>query len=167
MPDEGLKTVKPAAFWNAIQDKAREHATTGELWQAIRETAADRGWSTQGLTLQEVNRMRSAASSMVYSGERLARSKPDDPLGDRFIGRQVYAGSDWLSKGNPAYHVRFQVDIQTVGTIETHWYTMQYDGSLPATTGELYDDIALYADELGGDYGVGVVGYGAVEIGAY
>ena len=167
MTDDQRPVARPEYFWGAIQLATRIHATTAELWSAIR-SAADAGGVTipQGM-FKEVNRLRAAAAQLRNASETLMGGSLTDAITGAMVGQQLYARSGEARSLAPAWHVRFELST-TVGTeTSTGWYVMQYQGALPSTIGELYDDLEAYSAGLGESYGVSVGDITAIEIGAY
>lgn len=158
---------KPEAFWGSILASARQHATTAQVWEAIRGRADELGVRYPSTILADVNRLRSIASGLAASADRLARARDDQAITGRMIGQQVYSRGLAAQATTPSYHVRFQLPVTTPEGTRTDWYTLEYNGPLPATVGDLRSDLAVYADSLGEDYGVSIGEVGAIEIGAF
>lgn len=167
MTDDVSPTAKPAAFWGSILLAARVHATTAEVWQAIRDYSNAYGVTIPGNMFSEVNRMRSLATSLRTSAELLGSAAPGDAITGSMIGTQLYARSALERSLAPAYHVRFELSTTTGEGTSTGWYTLEYEGGLPPTVGDLYHEVATYADSLAGAYGSAVGELGAIEIGAF
>ena len=167
MPGRFDLTPGQAQLYGVIQRAVRDRESTAEIWGAVRREAERLGVALPQGMFQAVNTMRSLAAGLRVTSERLAKAEAITPLTAEFIGQQVYMrGGDNPLSGS-SYHVRFQVP-RTVGdetTMET--YTMQFDGALPSTVGELYDELSFYVDQLAGDYGVALGDVGSIEIGAY
>lgn len=165
---EGDRPVaKASAFWGSILLAARVHATTGEVWQAIRDYASSSGTTLPPGMFSEVNRMRTLATSLRSSGERLATANESDALTSRMIGTQLYARNAIERNLAPAYHVRFEVTTQTSSGPITNWHTLEYSGQLPLTVGDLRYEVGTYAESLMDSYGETMIDVGAVEIGEF
>lgn len=158
---------KIEAFWGSIQRSARERATTAQVWEAIRSRADELGVRYPPGVLQDVNRLRSLATGMAETSRRISRADDSAPITGRLIGQQIYARSLTDQALAPSFHVRFQVPVTTPEGTRTDWYTMEYNGPLPATVGQLRSDLETYTGSLGEDYGVSVGEIGAIEIGAF
>jgi hypothetical protein len=167
MADGGPPQAKATAFWGSILLAARVHATTAEVWQAIREASASSGVALPGDMFAQVNRMRSLATTLRNSGEAIAGAAGSDALTSSMIGTQLYARSALERSLSPAYHVRFELSTTTDAGSSTGWYTLEYSGSLPATVGELQQQVLDYANGLADSYGSAVGDLGTLEIGAF
>lgn len=167
MADGEPAQAKATAFWGSILLAARVHATTAEVWQAIREAAVGNNVALPADMFSQVNRMRSLATGLRNSGEALARANPDDAITGSMIGTQLYARSALAHSLDPAYHVRFEMTTTTTEGSVTGWYNLEYQGGLPATVGDLLAEIDAYANGLADSYGAARGDIGQVEIGAF
>lgn len=167
MAEGDRPTAKATAFWGPIQGAARERASTAEIWQAIRDYAASSGTALPSNMFAEVNRMRSLATGLRVSSERLARAKDSDAITSSMIGRQVYGRNDIERSLAPAYHVRFELTTHTADGPSTGWYTLEYGGSLPSTVGQLMAEVGYYAEGLADSYGTAFGGLGDIEVGEF
>lgn len=167
MADRSGPVAKPEAFWGSILLSARLHATTAEVWQAIKQYGEQAGVALPPDMFAQVNRMRGLATTLRNSGERLATASPSDALTSRMIGQQVYARNAIERSLAPAYHVRFELTTTTDQGSSTGWYTLEYEGNLPATVGELRYEVAQYAESLSGTYGTAVGELGTIELGEF
>lgn len=159
--------IQPGALWGTILRSARERATTAQIWESIRAQYPADQFQLPADPLGTVNRLRSIATGLAESSRRLGRAGDDQAITGRMIGQQVYARDTAARATTPSYHVRFQLPVTTPEGTRTDWYTMEYNGPLPATVGDLRADLGLYSESLGEDYGVSIGEVGAIEIGAY
>lgn len=168
MADDTLGGSKPEAFWPFIQEAAREHLTTSELWSGLNQYAQDNGLTMPANMWDEVNRMRGLASGLAYASENLAEAAPSDAITSEMVGQQIYARSAQdMQAVSALYHVRFQMVTMTAQGPQSGWYTMDYGNQLPATVDELMSDLEDYGQGLSDSYGQEYGSIGAVEIGAY
>jgi hypothetical protein len=158
---------RAAAFWGPIQLSARINATTAETWAAIRAHVASTGAELPPGMFGAVNTMRSLAVGLRRSSEAIERARPGDAITGRMIGAQLYARSTLERSLAPAYHIRFELTTTTAEGTDTGWYTLGYDGALPATVGDLIANVGDYADSLANSYGTHVGAIGAIELGEY
>lgn len=167
MPDQGPPLAKPSAFWGSVLLSARVHATTAEVWTAIRDYARTYGVDVPPDMFAQVNRMRTLAVGLRNSGEALASARPSDAITSNMIGQQLYARSLSEQALAPAFHVRFTLDAMGPDGPVSGWYNLEYDGSLPPTVGDLYADLDTYAATLGESYGLQTLEVGTIEIGGF
>lgn len=167
MADGEQPQVKPAAWWGTILAAARERATTAQVWQAIRDYSDQAGLAIPSNLFAEVNRMRSLASGLRVSSERLGRARPTDSITRAMIGSQVYQRSPTERELAPLYHVRFEMLSSAGGVTSRDWYTLEYSGQLPSTVGKLTDDVLDYALGLSAGYGVEFHEIGSIELGEW
>lgn len=166
--DERLSPAQPTAWFGVIQAGAREHDTTAQIWERIRNYADERSLAIPSNMFTEVNRMRSIATGLTVSSERLMRAADSDAITNAMVGQQIYTrGAEELNALAQLYHVRFELNTISQGEQTSGWYTLDYGGSLPATVGDLEADIEAYGQGLTDAYGVTFVGVGRIEIGAY
>lgn len=167
MTDE-LRPAAPEAWFGVIQAGARGHETTAQIWDRIRGYAADNNYSIPSDMFSQVNRMRGIASDLAYSSERLMAADRGDVIGPEFVGQQIYQrGAAELNDIAAMYHIRFELVTNTAGVESTDWRNFEYPGSLPASVGDLYDEIESYGQGLSDAYGTEFVGIGNIEIGAF
>lgn len=166
--DDERTTAKPAFFWGTIQAGAREHESTAQIWDRIRTAATENNLALPADMFSEVNRMRALASGLAYAGESLAKLSDGDVITSNQIGQQLYQRSSAdLREIAALYHVRFEMTTISALGPTTSWYTFDASDTLPATKGELIDDLSAYGQSLTDGYGVEFGGIGAVEIGAW
>lgn len=167
MTDPTRPTVKPEFFWGTIQLAARLHAKTAETWSAIRQAAAEADVALPSNMFREVNRLRAAATGLRNASETLGRANRSDAITASMLAPELYARSQQAQSLAPAWHVRFEMTTVVGTEVSTSWHVMGYQGSFPATVGELLDDLEAYSASLGEGYGVAVSGISTVQIGTY
>jgi len=155
------------AFWGVVQAAVRQRAPTAEVWRAIRERATEAGWELPRGMFGEVNRMRSLAASLRNSAEQLARARPEDAITGSMVGRLPYARPPESQAALPAWHVRLETRVIRAGIETSEWLTLQYQGELPATVGELQAQSAAMAAALVEGYNAELVDVTSIELGAW
>ncbi len=167
MADDGRPVLNPLAAWGSVMASARTRLTTAQVWDRIREAFPRDQYRYPATILADVNRLRATAGGLVETSRRLGRAPDDQVLSGRLIAQQIYARGLNAQELAPSFHARFSVPVTTPEGTRQEWYTFQYDGALPATVGELRANIAMYAQALGGDYGVDIGEVDDIELGAY
>ena len=160
-------TPKQAQIWGDIQGAVSERATTAEIWDAVKRAADRLDEPLPPGMFQAVNTMRALAAGLRVSSERLMAAERESPLVAAYIGDQIYLRDQSNPLAGSSYHVRFQVPKTVGGETTMETYTFQYDGFIPATVGELMDDLNDYAQQLSGEYGVALGDVQDVEIGRF
>lgn len=163
----GGRAISPLAFWGTIQAAVERRATTAELWAAIRDRTAETGWELPRGMFGEVNRLRSIAASLRRSAEAIAKASPDDPLTSSMIGRLPYARDAVSQSLLPAWHVRTEVRVVRAGEESREWLTLEYQGALPATVGDLRSVAAAIAAAILEGYNAELAELGTIEVGAW
>ena len=160
-------TPAQAAIWGDIQASVEEHMTTAELWNEIRAAAERLGTRVPEGMFQAVNTMRNLSAQLRNASDRLTAASRDEALDRRYYADEVYLRDASNPLAGTSYHVRFTVPQYQGGETRMQTFTMLYEGSLPATVGDLMDDLDLYATELGNDYAGELGAIQSVEIGAF
>lgn len=153
-------------YFGAIQAATRVYANTAEIWMAVKGQAEATGESLPAGMFTAVNVMRGLAAGLRSAAQTFEGATSSDPITAAMIGTQPYAnlsGPDVI----PGYDVRFQVSMTYGdGTTQDEWYVRRYSGGLPDTVGDLYGELADFADGLATGYGTSAGPISNVEIGA-
>ena len=176
MTDEQTAIAKAGAWYGVIAEGAAAHETTAQIWQRIHDYSQHPPGLPEGTVLSEppelwqaVNQMRGIASGLQYAQEAFGKAPDSYAIEPSMIAPTIYQRSSAdLQQLASKYHVRFS--LTTVGALgaTSNWYNLPYDGSLPATVGELRDSVDILAQTLTDVYGLGsFVSVDAIQIGAY
>jgi hypothetical protein len=167
MVDEGPRVLPASAYYGDIAAATSERASTAEIWQQLRTAAAARGAVLPPDMFEAVNQFRSIAAGLRNSSEVLARARDEDTIVNTMVGRQMYARDPDAMAIAPRFHVRYEMTATAHGETLTNTYTLDYTGGLPATVGDLRDDVKTLGRDLAEQYGSAFVSLGNIEIGAY
>lgn len=160
-------TPAQAWMWGEIQESVGERATTAQVWDEIRAAAERYGTRIPEGMFQAVNTMRTLSAQLRNASERLGQADPGEALDRRFYADEIYLRDVTNPLAGSAFHVRFTVPQVQGGETELKTFTMLYEGGLPATVGDLLDDLDIYATELGNDYAGELGAIQSIEIGAF
>lgn len=164
MPEPGPLRANALTYYGNILAAARAHATTAEVWDAIRSEAASRGYAFPSDIFTQVNAMRANAGATVRASEAFARAPDDAAVGPAFISTPIWARPAAAQEARPAFHVRFEMTTVSAQGEASGWYNMQV-GSLEGwSKGMLTDDLAAYGEALTEGYNVAFGGIGAIDI---
>jgi len=143
----------PAGYWGIIQSAAAQRLTTAALWQQISAFEQAQGITRPGGLFQAVSQMRSLAVSQRRAGESFSAAAESDALTSAMIAQDINArplGDQALS---PLYVVRFEASVLTDEGQSTQWLSIMFQGTLPATKGELLDAVTDAGLDLSTGYG--------------
>jgi len=142
-------------YWSEIYGGAAQGLSTSDLFDNIRQRASDLGLPSVGVGASVISTLRSYASNMVASANRLNAASPESILDGRLLATPPWARPDQARSTLPIYHVGIDHTIQDdQGNISTVRQTIVLTGTLPATVGELQaliqGEAALLASESPG-----------------
>jgi len=155
---------KALALFGAIQGASYQHQTTAGVWQAMRSAAEQMGTDLSGVTLSDVNTLRSVAVGLRNASEEFDRAAADQALTPTMWAQNLNTRPLEERNAEQVWQVRFQHQVSIEGELQTVWRTLEYQGRLPATKAELLEDVGASAQWLADDYGIEQVGIGAIEI---
>ncbi len=139
-------------YWSEIFGGAARHLTTSDLFNNIRQRAADLGLSTVGVGAATISTLRGFAGRMIASAGRLNKAANERALTSAHFAEAPWARSLTDQNTMPIYHLSFNHTIEDdSGAIVTRRQTVVLTGTLPGTVGELRglaeDEAALLAAE--------------------
>jgi len=153
------------AYWAEIEYAAANRMPTADLWRVLNDAAASLGLDSPGVTIQQVNEVRSMASGIQAASARLARLDPSYSLSDgRVVAQAPWSRSPAERQALPMYQVRFQHTVNGPNGEETQWRTSTLRGRLPRTLGDLLDAVGEDAENLADKYGGEHVGVGSLQL---
>ena len=168
MADQPGPIASPMAWWGRIQGGVSERATTAEIWDAIRNLAAQENIRLPSDMFLQVNTMRSQAAALRNASEALGRASASTPLTSTFLAPLPYGRTAVEQTLAPAYHVRVEYLARRGNETDHSYVTLDYSGGqLPATVGELYGDAQVATAGLVDTYGGELIELGAIQIGSY
>lgn len=161
------------AYWGPIQSAVSERVSTADLWTRVRDSAASEGVVLRGVSALDMNRLRSIAASQRESMRTFQSSRVDQAITGRMIATDISARPLQDQALAPSWIVRFEQDLVVEGELQTVWRSDTFDGSLPATVGDLRAQLEVDAEQLllGSSGGIGPdvavhAGIGRVQISA-
>lgn len=159
--DEGRAAL---TYWGVVQHAVQNKATTAELWEAIRQSAADQGWERPGVTLRGINEIRSMAAQTRNADTRLAQTDREAVLGTQHFSEAPWSRPPTDRNLSPMLQIRFEHHTIVDGELQTNWRTVIHSGILPSTVGDLYDLVDQSGEQLANDYEVDHAGYGQISV---
>ena len=166
MADPTPKPIPASAFWGTILSSARQHATTAEVWDALKSARDQLGVAFPSDIFAQVNSLRSSATGVVAASERLMAGGYGTAIDSTMIGRPIYARSLAQQEALPQYEVRLQISVAGVEGEASRWATIYYGTDLPDTVGQLGDDMEAYASGFANDYGGELASIDSFELNA-
>lgn len=165
MAEPPLTVAHPSAYFGAILAASRAHATTAEVWTAIRSQAAAAGYRFPADIFSQVNAMRSAAVGIIRASEALASADPSQAIGPQFLAQAPWGRSPEAQAAFPIVQARYQMTTVGPGGEETGWYRWEMPGGLDGwTVGEVQDAIAAYAADAASDYSTAFVSLDTIDL---
>lgn len=155
-PSRNLTEQARAAlpYWSAIWSSAVNRTTTKVLWDGIHAIKDEYNPDAKGPTVQGVNQLRGIASGIAATGRRLESLPGTRPLSVLGIQRAPWARSVGVQRSDPRYSIQFNHTFRVGEDTFTSWRTIQFEGRLPQTVGELRDQIDQDVESLADDYNV-------------
>lgn len=148
-----VTTPAPQGYWGVIQSAVSDRLSTAALWAKIIAFETAQAITRPAGLFQAVSQMRSLAASQRNAAGILAAAAEDQAIDARMISQAINArplGDQALS---PLYVVRYEATVLTSEGESTAWYSLMMRGTLPATKGELIDQITGDGIDLATGYG--------------
>lgn len=145
-PPQRSNTAWP--FSGVIAAGAWQRVPTARLWESIRAAAAR--YHLPLPTFRDVNAMRAFQTGIRRTNEQARKAPSSETDLTRFITPVARSRQPDVRAAVPRFALRYEVS-QRVGDIEgTHWYTSPLGRFLPASVGEIRQQVAELA-ELGAE----------------
>lgn len=154
------------AYWGNIQQSVAARANTADLWAAVRAASPAEGVALKGVRITDMNTLRSIAASQQRSITGTSGLLPSQVLTGDVIGRDLSSRSPQDQLAAPRWIVRFEHDVTVEGQLLTLWRSSVFEGILPATKGDLQNQLEADAQALADDYGTTHIGIGRFSIAA-
>lgn len=174
MVAEGPRPVAETVYWPDVVRAVNQYIPGGprgrfvqEIWGEITATRIASTTPLPSPTLRGVNRMVSTASGLRRARETLARTPQSDAITAPLIGQQIYARSARERELLPRWHLRYAMVFAGPFGEESLTRQVEYTGNLPATVGELYDDVAADAATRAASKGIDLIDLGDYELGEW
>jgi len=164
MANSGINQA-PLGYWGVIEASAAQRETTAQLWQRISAYEQAQGVNRPQGLFQAVSQMRSLAVTTRVAGERFNAAAETDALTSAMIAPAINARPLADQALSPMYVVRFEATAMTNEGESAQWLSMVFRGTLPATKGELLDQLTGEGIDLSTGYGSVFTGLtGAISI---
>jgi hypothetical protein len=167
------------ALAGAVEGAVAGRATTAELWQAMRVAAIEQGRELTGVTIQDVNRLRSTIAGLRNASESLRaalevseRTGLEQSVSGEMLGRAWWGRDITQQLLAPQYRTRVELLVENPdyvagipGVPETlsKWVTLR-TGAPPTTTAELRAWVSEAVGSATEKYDYRVAGTGAVQV---
>lgn len=151
--------------WGAIEQATAAHATTAEVYQAIRDAAEAQGMPAPSIPLRAVNELRAYAAGIRNASANLSKADASTAMLSDYIAQAPWSRDLAAQNASPELQVRFQQSfMDETGNAFTHWRTLLIPGAYPESIQALFDHIEAVAEALADEYGVTHQGVGAVQL---
>lgn len=154
MPRRDLSDAERAAmaYWPQIDHAARAGLTTAELWDSIRESAAQYGLERPGVGIIGVSQLRARAGEIAAANNQLADLADNRVMRAAHIPVAPYARPAGERRAEQRIAARFLHTTNRAGSEEQAWRTVMFTGPLPRTIGELRTRVQDEAIQLARGY---------------
>lgn len=164
MTEPGGLSKRALGFYGAVEAAVQQRQSTAELWDSLRAAAESFGLESPGLSLQDVNQLRSMAAGVRNSGEAFGHAQ-----GSYGIDASMIASAPWSrplaqQAGLKMFQVRFQHQTTGPNGPETNWRSVFLNGPLPPTKDDLLASIEVDAQQFAMRYGHEHVGIGSLTL---
>lgn len=158
----------PQGYWGVIQSASAQKLTTAALWQEIAAFEQAQGITRPPGLFQAVSSMRSLAVSQRVASSALVTAGDEVALTAKMISQDINARPLDQQSLAPAYVVRFEANVLTDEGESTQWLSVMNYGYLPATKGELLDQVTADGIDMATGYGKVFTGLtGNISISAF
>lgn len=151
-------------YWKSIEAVTLAGGSTQELWAAINAHAQALGYESAGISIFDVNALRSRAVANRGALQNLDALGPDDLITGPAIGRAPWERDLNRQNALPMWQVSFEHHIRVDGEDVTIWRSTMFQGSVPRTRRELELALDEDAERMADEYGQEHVGIGAYSI---
>lgn len=142
----------PLGYWGVIEAAVTNRMSTADLWSAIREATANPANGLTGITLMDVNRLRSSAALIRNSAAEFNRATDDLVISGKMIATAPWARKEESQRLAPKLQIRFLHTTLKDEIFETSWRTYMHPGPAPATVGDLRAIVDRAGQMLAQDY---------------
>lgn len=148
-----VTTPAPQGYWGVIQSAVAQRLTTAALWAKISAFEVAQAIVRPAGLFQAVSQMRSLAATQRGASEVLAAAADAQAIDSTMIAQAINARPLADQALSPLYVVRYEASVLTSEGESTQWLSVMYQGTLPATKGELMDEITGSGIDLATGYG--------------
>lgn len=164
MSELGLNNDASLQYWGSIEGAVRTGANTAQVWDAIRSHQDALGDSAPAIDIRDVSRMRTRAAEIRESSRQLASTDPIGPVLGNYMAVAPWA-RDLADRNTLAiYQVRFEHTFEDEGQVTSQYRTVTFQGQLPPTVQDLYDQVDNDAEAMADEYGTAHQGIGNISI---
>lgn len=142
----GMKALLP--WWGIIQSAVSQRVQTADLWTIVRDAATREGVELKGVSAADMSRMRAVPAGQRNAGDTFMRARPTDAITADMIAQDISSRSPQDQLLAPRWIARFEHDITVDGELQTHWRASVFEGSLPATAGDLRNQLEQDAEQM-------------------
>ena len=147
-------TPNALQWFGTILSAAFQRETTAQIWQDLQDAAASLGQTLSGVTLQDVNQMRSIAGSYVSAAGNLAASDPANQIDSSMIGTWPSNITGPGTGLDQQYLARYQFTVSDAeGNLTSSWLTLS-GVSVDQTVEDLQGTIQTEAEAQAEAYGI-------------
>ena len=166
MPRRALpaSAQKALAYWGVIELAAEAHAPTADLWEWIRQAAADLKLASPGVTVQGVSVLRGYAGQIQSRAALFAALAGSKRVTARVMSDPPWARSLGEQRAMPKWAVRFKHTYIQNGAEITEWRTSMFGGRINHTARQVRDEVELDALNLARKYGTAHVGVDSLQV---
>lgn len=154
----------PLGYWGIIEGAVANRVSTQDLWSAIREATADPTNGLTGITLMDVNSLRSQAAMIRNAGAEFNRATEDLVISSQMVARAPWSRPEDARNLSPKLQVRFLHTTMKDGVLESNWRTYVHPGGAPATVGDLRSIVDRAGQMLAQDYETDHVNVDALSV---
>ena len=148
-----IKNPGPQGYWGVIQAAVAQRLNTAALWAKISAYEVAQAITRPANLFTAVSQMRSLAATQRNTSEVLGRAADAQAIDSTMIAQAVNARPLNEQVLAPINVVRFEATVLTSEGESTQWLSMLFHGNLPATKGELVDQLTGTAIDATTGYG--------------
>lgn len=126
-------------YWGEIQNAVYNHATTADVWGAIRNAQEALGVAAHRPSAIDVGQLVSLAAHMRSAADNLSNADPSAPITSDMIGTDITAATRGLTNLEQQFQTRYLIEFDTPTGTETAWRTGNIFTGLPTSVSDLID----------------------------
>ncbi len=151
-----------AKYWGTVVSSVNQRASTADLWSALKSAAANNPSDLAGVSIGDVNAMRSAAAGIRAATDAFQAADLSAAIDSTMVAQTPFSADLGAQAISPVYNVSFErTFINDQGVQEVEMRTDRFVGGLPGTVQDLLDTVANDMDTL---YGGTTTAVGTVSI---
>jgi len=156
--------LKLMPIWGSIEAAVSQRASTADLWQAVREAAAQGNLDITGVNAIDLGGLRSMGAQIRNAAANLASATAGASIEGSMVAQAPWARPLAEQNALGMYQVRYLHSVLEDGEAVTAWRTSVFEGAIPATVEGLMAAVTEDAQAVADSHGTSHIGVSGVQI---